>query len=71
VLTLYNDVREQRQNMLVHTRGALWLDRFEGFDKQNDFRQVHPIDFSAMSIIATTILQMTKAYRLCQPPSRR
>jgi hypothetical protein len=48
-----SDAREQRQNMSVHTRGTVQVDRFEGFDKQNDFRGVRRFDFSAVSIIAT------------------
>src|ERR1700720_2113156 len=49
-----SDAREQRQNMSVHTRGAVQLDLFEGFDKQNDFRGVRRFGFSAVSITATT-----------------
>jgi hypothetical protein len=48
-----SDAREQGQNMLVHTRGAVQVDRFEGFDKQNDFTKVRQFDFSAVSIMAT------------------
>ena len=48
-----SDAREQRQNMLVDTRGAVQVDRFAGFDKQNDFRGVHRFDFSVVSIMAT------------------
>jgi hypothetical protein len=48
-----SDARDQRQNMLVHTREAVQVDRFEGFDKQNDFRGVRRFDFSAVSIMAT------------------
>jgi hypothetical protein len=48
-----SDAREQRQNMSVHTRGAIQVDRFEGFDKQNDFRGVRQFDFPAVSIMAT------------------
>ena len=33
--------------------GAVQVDRFEGFDKQNDFRVVGRFDFSAVSIMAT------------------
>jgi hypothetical protein len=53
------DSREQRQNLLVHTRGAVQVDRFEGFDKQNELGAVRQFDFSAQC------LQLTKAYRLC------
>jgi hypothetical protein len=48
-----SDAREQRQNTSVHTRGAVQVDRFEGFDKQNDFRGARRFDFSAVSIMAT------------------
>jgi hypothetical protein len=48
-----SDAREQRQNMSVHTRGAVQVDRFEVFDKQNDFREVRRFDLSVVSIMAT------------------
>jgi hypothetical protein len=64
-----SDAREQRQNMLVHTRESVQVDRFEGFDKQNDFRRVREFNFSAASIMVT-MSELTKAYRLCPLPSR-
>jgi hypothetical protein len=48
-----SDARDQRQDMLDHTRETVQVNRFEGFDKQNDFRGVRRFDFSAVSIMAT------------------
>jgi hypothetical protein len=49
-----SDARDQRQDMLDHTRETVQVNRFEGFDKQNDFREVRRFDFSAVSVTATT-----------------
>jgi hypothetical protein len=46
-------MRASSANILVHTRETVQVDRFEGFDKQNDFRIVRQFDFSAVSIMAT------------------
>jgi hypothetical protein len=48
-----SDARDQRQDMIDHTRETVQVNRFEGFDKQNDFRGVRRFDFSAVSIMAT------------------